>query len=102
MPDKCIIVSLTMTFVASLSARFRFPSAFRVTGKFPRVKTGNRKKKQIYYCMVKVHPGFIRIHRKLSLPQLPRREFAYALLFTETSFILTNSNIFPGCLQISV
>jgi len=48
MSDKCIIVSLTMSFVAALTARFRFLSAFRVTGKFPRVKTGNRTNLLLY------------------------------------------------------
>lgn len=43
MSDKYIIViAPTSSFVPALTARFRFPSATRVTGEFPRVKTGNR------------------------------------------------------------
>lgn len=37
-----IVIAVTSSFVTALTARFRFPSASRVTGEFPRVKTGNR------------------------------------------------------------
>lgn len=59
MPDNCIIIVPTSSFVPALvhTARFRFPLASRVTGEFPRVKTGNRGGARIYCRGVKVHLG---------------------------------------------